>query len=197
MSEESEHIPLVYKIDIPSEFFNTVTGHHFDQCTMCETHLGFDTMYLIEKACKRVNSTLVYTLFEYAICLDCTLEMHNRMSKHSVASLQKFMAEKSHISSQRRHLEEDNLDYSNWLKTCVVNQKAATDLQEYNICGMFQGDSMILGDFPYLMSIEALEEMVKILSKETKDELDDFKRKHLGGPPEFEELFKNRPILVV
>jgi hypothetical protein len=62
---------------------------------------------------------------------------------------------------------------------------------------MFQGDKMLVGEFPYIISLEAMEELTELLSDETKDEFDDFKKNLLGGPPELEELLKGRPVLVI
>lgn len=195
--DESQENSLLYKeVEIPADFYNTLTNHYFTQCTICNTHFDEDSMYLIEKACKRVNSGFVHTIFEYSICMDCAVGFNEKMSKKSLEAMQHFMLLNSNITKQREKLAEEEADYSNWLSHCIVNCSSIESLTEYNICGMFRGDKMMLGDFPYMMSLEAMEQMVEILSKETKEELDNFKRTHIDGPPEFEELFKRRPILV-
>ena len=197
MENEENIRPFRNLIEIPSDFYNTNLEAPFTHCTVCDNRFTELDTYIVEKACKRVNKDIVYTLFEYAICLPCGESFNQEMSEDSLIAIQKYMVENANLQSNMKYMAEENPDYKNWLNKCIIKGTEREKLSEYNICGLFLGDKMMLGELPYLMSLEAMEELVEILSKKTKDEMDGFKRKHLDGPPEFEELFNDRPVVML
>ena len=48
-----------------------------------------------------------------------------------------------------------------------------------------------------MISYEAADEMVILLSNQTKDELNRFYKENLGVPPEFEEIFNSPKLLMI
>ncbi|MBD78663.1 MAG: hypothetical protein CL840_07075 [Crocinitomicaceae bacterium] len=185
------------EVEIPKEFHSIDEMGEFTTCCMCEKKVKESgEPYLIERSFKRVNESYENVLFEYAICFDCARKMNEAMSKESMAKLETYFSQYLTGERQRMKLEESQNDSMAWFNHCMVKGTAREDIFEYNICGLFRGDKMLLGEFPYLLSLEAMEEITELLSAETKDELDDFRRNHLGGPPEFEELLKGRPVFI-
>lgn len=195
MDNEDPIEPL--ETDIPEDFYNTMTQTRFETCTICHRPLEDEVTYVVEKAFKKVNSGVTHTLFEYAICMECASEFNQKMSSESQSALRLFMWQNANLGKNQRRAFEGDTDYRNWVSECMINGSSREELTEYNLCGMFRGDKMLLNEFPYMLSLEAMEEMQELLSAETKDELDNFKRQHLGGPPELEELFKTRPVVAV
>jgi hypothetical protein len=56
---------------------------------------------------------------------------------------------------------------------------------------------MLESIFPYAVSDEAMDQISELLSKETLDELDDFKGKYFNGPPEIAELINPKRLLAI
>ena len=57
--------------EVPKPFHADLTGVPMTNCVLCNCEFEEFTDYLIEKSFRRVNSGVVHTIFEYAICLDC------------------------------------------------------------------------------------------------------------------------------
>lgn len=183
---------------IPEQFHSIDTDGLFQNCCMCDKRVvESGEPYLIERSFKRQNNEIENVLFEYAICLSCAQQMNNSMSKESLASLQgyfKFYFHGPGLNKRRLEIEQDE---NAWYNRCMVKGTPRGELFEYNLCGLFIGDKMLLGQFPYIIGMDAMDEVVSILSAETKDELDNFKDTFLGGPPEFEEMLKGRPVMMI
>jgi hypothetical protein len=184
--------------DIPEEFHSVDTEGPFQTCCVCEKRLvESNEPYLIEKSYKRVNEEVEHVVYEYAICMECAQDMNGKISKESLSNLQAYFKSSLSPMSVVQRMEEREVNDKFWYSKCMVKGTNRTDTAEYNLCGMFQGDKMLVGEFPYIISLEAMEELTELLSDETKDEFDDFKKNLLGGPPELEELLKGRPVLVI
>jgi hypothetical protein len=198
--KESENESLYWPIpkDIPAKFYSEDNHSFFQNCTVCDKNLlESNTTYLIEKAYKRVNQELEHVVFEYAICMDCAQEMNSKISKESLNNMKEYYSQYFNSLSTVERMKLFKQDDDFWQRRCLVKNTPMGELTEYNICGLFQGKTMLVGEFPYIISIEAMDELVSILSEETKDEFDDFKRTYLDGPPELQELLKGRPVLVI
>ena len=70
------------------------------------------------------------------------------------------------------------------------------ELNEYVISAHCVEDKTILSFLPYMISETAMDEMTELLSKKTTDFLNGFRDKYFGLPPEFEDIFKRRLILL-
>ena len=180
------------KTEIPNIFYDTVNEEPIQKCIMCEIDLMESQIpYMIEKRFKRKEA-----IFEYAICINCAEQMRNQMSRESLQAVEKYMRENSELLEQ---LEQDDFDaehHENWMNTCAVTGNDISDLEEYQIFGLFQGKEMILNHFPHMIGGDSLESMQELLSAETKDELDRFRKEHFNIPPELEELFRGKPVLI-
>lgn len=169
----------------------------FENCCQCEKGLvESGELYLIERCFKRVNASYEHVIFEYAICLECAESMNQSLSKESLMTMQLYFYDYFRGEKRWQRLKLLAEDERYWNKGCLIKGTPREELSEYNLCGLFIGDKMVLGEFPYIIGDEAMEEIVELLSAETKDELDDFRKNVLGTPPEFEELLKGRPLLV-
>ncbi len=187
-------------IDIPEEFYSDGEGKPFETCVVCGKNLKDPgTHYVVEKAMKNyADNEYSVTVFEYAMCTDCYEEMQKGMSEESMRNLQgyyqKLIADKGgpYLSI---NLHEFNL--KKWLSNCFFKDKPVKEMKEYQLIGQFSGDKMVLNTPPMAIGEDVMEEMSELLSTQTKGEMDRFREQFLGPPPEIEELFKGRKILLL
>ena len=185
-----------YKLqDIPEEFYQDAEGKAFCECTFCGNDLGFEESYMIEKAFKaNPASGIKVTLYEYAICMSCSMKKMEAMSEESVQNIQVYM--KEHVYDKWGE-EEIPENYKDKLTTCPATGNSIIELQEYNYVGQFVGDQMVLGVFPMAIDASLGESIQDLLSESTKKEFDDFMDTITDIPPELRELFKSkRPVMV-
>lgn len=186
------------EVDIPNQFHSIDEEGPFESCCVCNTKVQKSgRQYLIERSFQRVSNDVENVLFEYAICMDCAQEMNQSMSEHSMQTLATYFASYFQGEGMFRRIHRISEDPNSWYNECMVKKTPRGEMAEYNICGLFQGKKMLLGQFPYIIGMEAMDEITELLSAETKDELDNFRDTFLGGPPEFQELLKGRPVLVI
>ena len=185
------HFPLVKWTEIPKVFWSDLSNQPFEHCIHCEKYLlEEDTEYLIEKAIQSTEKEGVYsTIFEYAICFDCADQMKAQLSESSIQNINRFYAEHVDMDARREqliaHTENTERD---WLKNCIVKHKPYQAGSEYQIYGQCSGKRFLYFDMPFMISGEAMEEMIELISDETMDELDRFKDDLISGPPEFKEI---------
>lgn len=187
-------------IRIPKPFYSFATGKPFTTCITCEKNLLVSgTQYLIEKAIiKYPQSTATDVVFEYAMCLECTENMRQTLSRTSVARIDQFFAERTDLVSRRQQLlQKKELNLDDWLKTCIVTNKPVEEITEYQIYAHCDGRDMFYGYAPYMLSGDAMDEIQDLLSPETKEVLDDFIDDHFGLPPELKDLIKDRNLLLI
>lgn len=185
-------------IDIPNEFHSDETKDLINRCQICDKELiTSESNYIIEKIIKNYNNTeLSATLFELAICLPCAEEMRKSLSEESKNKILDYFMQKADLTLRREKLLKEKFDLSAWISTCIFKNKSIYELGEYHLFAHCRGDQMIIDTMPYMVSFEAEDEMQELLSEETKRELDDFMRRNFRFPPEFEDIFKDKPLLV-
>lgn len=191
--------PKPNEIQIPSEYHSMETEMPFQNCIECETYLlDGKSDYFIEKAIKKYEGfTARDVIFEYAICIHCAERMKQSLSKESMATLENYFAQNIDMIERFNLINSESTNHKEWTATCMITGKPSTDFSEYQIFAHCRGDKMILGQMPYLVSGEALEEVSELLSDETKDELDDFGKRHFGPPPELEEELPFKRVLII
>lgn len=185
-------------LKIPSEFYPNGANQPFTNCTVCKCDLlKEDKLYVIEKAhCRDLGTGELKTIFEFAYCLSCIEVLRKEVSEESKQNLDKYMAEKTDLETRNRELEHYKLYESDiWLNNCVINNKSLDEINEYQIYALCSGEHLLNNHFPFMISGDALEDAMQILSKSTKDFLEDFWLEHVDLPPEFEDIFKTKPVM--
>lgn len=172
--------------EIPKQFYSVEHDAPFQNCLICNGALGSasDQPYLIEKI-YRGNEVIV----EMAICAQCLLNMQNEISEESALTLQKEFQQKvdweARFSQLLPHDDTEHVHPEKWLDRCVLQDTEREQCKNYQICGLFLGDQILLGQLPYLISGSAVESLGKLLSKKTRDHMGDFISDQFGMPPEF------------
>jgi len=187
----SELIKFLPKKPIPHDF-KDFEGNSFTHCVECDKDLVHSNEpYLIEKALKPGD-----VIFEYAICMPCASKLNEKISEESRKVLDRFFRKMQEPLENRMRSNLEDGDESLGIENCLLSGKATADLREYQIFGMFIGDQMVQGPYPYALDTAVLEELHDELSNETKDILDDFGDRHFDWPPELKELLKPKPVLI-
>ena len=178
--------------DISPDFLKSDTQTPFDSCLVCSKDVissGED--YFIERIMRRVpDFGVTETLFEYAMCMDCASNMKGEMSKESMQSIEAFFKE--------RIMSLDPFDrLINPLEKCLLTGKRIDESLEFSFHAHCRGAEMMESIFPYAVSDDAMDQISELLSKETLDELDEFKGKYFNGPPEIAELINPKRLLPI
>lgn len=182
------------KIDIPEKFKTFISEEFFQNCISCQKYLlKAKTLYVIEKAIKDNHVE-----FEYAMCMDCAEKMRKNLSDLSLARIGKYFEDHIESFDERIHLiEQKYKTVDDYLSTCLINGSPVNILNEYQIFAYCEGNKLLVSYFPYMISHEAIEEMQDLLSAQTKDELDDFTRRHFDLPPEWKETVKGKKFVLI
>lgn len=188
-------------MNIPKEFYSTETNTPLERCIDCERYLLDEGVeYIIEKAMRYYKTyDLDNTIFEYAICRKCADKMMASLSRSSLTKinahfeLHSDLPLRAHKNSKR----EDEPNIEELIGRCLISNTTREENREYQICCQCVGDQMVLSHMPYMLGMEAMEEIQELLSPETKRELDGFVGDNFGLPPEWKKAIEDRPVLVI
>ena len=181
--------------DIPRDFHSFEKEGLFTHCIECERDLlKGDCDYVIEKAFRNYQGFKAQdVIFDYAICMDCAMEIQKRMSKESMAKIQEYMQKQM----MERQQELSNRDLSNveeLYSKCMFTDVDKGSCEEYQVFAFCRGDQMNLQMPPYMVSGPILDEISELLSDETRDELNGFFNKHFSPAP---GMFEPDPRLIL
>jgi len=182
--------------EIPEEFYSASTGKLFESCIECEKSLlDEDTEYLIEKAVKNYPGYKAQdVMFDYAICMQCATKMHKKMSKESLVTLQEYFENNIDFQSKMDAMETG--DMQRLTKNCLIKNTPRNESTEFQLYAHCRGNKLFMGNPPYAICGEAMEEVMQLLSKSTKDELGGFFSKHFSPDPDLFEKDPSRLILI-
>ena len=189
--------PIRYWGDIPKRFYSDLDQKPFEHCLLCNKELLHKGVhYIIEKAYRSFGSEKAEkTIFEYAICLDCAEEYREQLSAESIKNIDEYMSQIDFATRSYKLLGKND---DEWLKECLIHKSGVGEEGEAQIYGLCDGDNFIYGEFPYMIRLEAMDEIVELLSSETLDELNRFKDRLTSGPPELQDILdKVGPRLLV
>ena len=184
--------------DIPKTFYNSNTESLFTHCSLCDINLQeSQQLYIIEKSVKRYPSMNAQeVIMEFVICMSCAIQMSESISEESKKVLDDFQEEKISILLEEKNIDNVDEYIKNQLSHCMFSKKNVSELEEYNMYCHCISDKMVLDMSPMIVDTKILMEVNEKLSKQTKDDLRGYKDKIVDIPPEFEDIFKDRPILV-
>ncbi len=171
-----------------------------DRCISCEKELiKSNSTYVIEKAIKPFEGFRAHsTVFEYAMCMECALKMRSKISAQSAQAISDYFTKNIDLIG-RYELDVDQAQFSiePWIDTCLVKGKNIRELGECQIYAQCQGDRLVIQEFPYMMSGQAIEEVMELISAETKEEFDRMKDDLVDGPSEFQDLLQGGPRVFI
>ncbi|MEJ2544515.1 MAG: hypothetical protein P8Y99_10650 [Calditrichaceae bacterium] len=186
-------------LKIPKIFYSDASGKPFDRCLDCNKDLlKGNQEYVIEKAFKKyIDYEANDTIFEYAICIDCAEKLFMSFSESSRKAIEGYFEQHVDIEAQlKKAADSDAFNLNDHLNKCMIKSLPIEDLQEYQMVCYCRGDQISMLRPPYMISGEAADEVMQLLSNETIDILNRFSDEFLGLPPEFKDLLKDKPMLV-
>ncbi|NOY49067.1 MAG: hypothetical protein GXO88_00650 [Chlorobi bacterium] len=185
-------------IDIPKSFHSDGDGKAFENCLVCGKYLlDGETSYVIEKAMKNYDGyEFSSTIYEYAICGNCHLELQKGMSEESILNMQDYYGQKIMLAGKHTMtIDLRTFDLDKWLSKCFFTEKPVGEMKEYQLIGQFKGNKLLLNTPPMVIGEDIIDDMAGLLSDKTIDEMNGFKERHLGPPPELEELIYGRKLI--
>ena len=190
---------ILRHIDIPHTFHSDHTESLFSTCLGCDgSLLDEGTDYVIEKAYRTYpNYDARDTIFEYALCIKCLVELQQQMSKESLQRIQSYFERHVDFASRFSAQNLDSVsDIHKRIDTCIIKGTPIEESNEYQLFGLFQGTKMLLSFFPYAIGGKAMDEIAALLSNKTLGEIDGFMDEHFSFPPELRKLFLERPTVL-
>jgi len=200
--DEAAQNPFSVKAtEIPESFHSFETGGPFQKCLVCGIDLVKSGMpYFIEKAFRKYPGYKAFDItYEFAMCFKCAENLRKELSIESQERMKQYMESKIDFEKRRHSMSglEPGKSLEPWLDHCLVSGEPLQDQNEYVLYGYFQGNNMMVSDFPYAIGPQAMDELTDLLSNKTLGEMDDFMGQYFTGPPEVNELFKpRRPVLL-
>lgn len=183
--------PFARFVPIPQEFHSLFNDGPFEKCLECERPLlTGNEPYVIERIFRGTEP-----IVELAICLHCRSSISDDMSELSRQRITAFLEERVVWEDRLDLLNEENSDPSVWFDNCVITKTPKIECSEYQIVGLCRGDQLALGPLPILVSGGAIEQINRLISKPTRDRMDDFRDTHFGMPSEFRDL-PNAPFII-
>ncbi len=180
---------------IPPQFYSFDSGEPFKRCVECDRPLDDDCEYMIEKAMKTYDGySATDVIFDYAICMNCAMVIRQSFSEKSLEAIEKYF---SNVVPRPTTILLDNSGYFNideCLGQCLITGKPQKELKEFQIYAYCKGNSLQRQVPPYMVSNEAVEDLLPLLSASTNDILDDFFKRHFSPDP---SIFNPIPRLIL
>ncbi|MCP4708358.1 MAG: hypothetical protein GY869_07025 [Planctomycetes bacterium] len=137
-------------------------------------------------------------IVEHAICLKCCLGKREDLSKESCGRIDRYFDQHIDMNRRRLHmLQAEQTDVEPWMSNCIVTGKHIDQGDEYQIYAHCDGEHMLFSGYPFMISAETLSQLQKLLSKKTRDFMNDFVGEYHGLPGEFIDNFDNSPMLLL
>lgn len=167
---------------IPAEFHSFKSDGPFTHCLECGRYLLDDDFeYVIEKAVRNYPGyTAKDVIFDYAICMNCAMEVQKGISEESMSKIQNYMQNKLAEKDQE---PKEVISVKEQISKCMISDKSVDDCTEYQIFAFCRGTQLSNQMPPYMISDEILDEIQELISDETRDELNGFYNKHFPTAP--------------
>ena len=167
-------------LETPRAFWSKTAGVPFDRCVVCNKHLlekGVD--HLVEKAFRGGE-----LLYEYATCAGCFDWLEGSLSVSSRWLCDDWLARNVDFEARfQKLMRVYPNDVAPWIANCAVTGTPVAELEEYQIEAVCCGTDLVLCHLPYAISGESVDEMLELLSSDSRRQLDRFTRDYLGVPP--------------
>ena len=194
-SESDLPEPITKFLEIPKILHSVQKDAPFETCISCGANLLTSSkLYVIEKVIRR-NEVII----ELAMCLSCRSEQSDDgMSETSAKTIQQFLNDKINFEQRLGMMAQVNQSDSidPWLERCLLSDQPAQMFSEYQVVALCKGPWIQRDFYPALISGTAAEELSDMLSKETRDWMDDFVGENFGMPSEFCEPPTFSPVLM-
>lgn len=182
---------------IPTELFSSDTTQPIKHCLVCDRYLlSPGTFYTIEKAIRQhVSMNHREVIFEAAVCQPCSETLHSALSLESRQRISHYFS-KHLVTFKTNPFARPKIGDHEWMRRCAIKHTVLSDAPEYHIVALCEGNHLVPGHVPIVLSMEALQEIEALLSAQSRGEMDDFIGKYFTGPPEVSEILRKRLVLI-
>ncbi|MFY0688325.1 MAG: hypothetical protein JXQ90_14220 [Cyclobacteriaceae bacterium] len=173
--------------EIPKEFYSFETNSPFERCIECDVDLIANNLdYVIEIAKKSYKGfSAEDTVFDYAMCINCAMKMRNEFSVESLKNMENYF---SNIKMQQElNTSNELLIIDDCLAQCAIKDIQKDEVEEYQIYAYCTGDKLNKTIPPYMISGQAIDEVLPLLSNATTEFLNGFFDKHFSPDPSLME----------
>lgn len=187
-----------YLREIPEIFYSSETGAPIKHCKVCNEYLLDGTDYVIEKSMVHYpSSNTTDLIYEFAICMDCMEKAMAEYSKESQQKMNQYFLNHMNFERQRDLIQTENFDYNEWLSECLITGKAKEKCSQFQICAQCVGGMMVFEHTPFLISGEAMDEVIQLLSHQTLGAMNDFRDRHFPPPEDLSPLFYDKDFVLI
>lgn len=162
------------EIHIPELLWSFETGEPFHRCLICNGDLIRNrTLYFINK-CFREDETV----FEIAVCLPCHQGLRSELSESSLSRIQNYLDE--FRVEEMMTPDHAQSSFEAQIQNCLIKKRPPNPREEKQIIAYCIGSNLVSHIPAMMLSWEAIQDMENLLSKATRDTMDDFTETYLG-----------------
>lgn len=164
------------------------------KCLFCSKDvIQSGEMYMAEAAFRQYpDKEVIDTIFSYVICLSCYEREKSSISLASQKTMQNFFEERIQVEQL-----QTKFDPKYGLSQCAINGLEAHQMESFQIGALCHERELAPGFGAMLFSEQAMDELILLLSDQTREYLNGIRDKLPSIPPEFEDLFKDRPLILM
>jgi len=158
-------------------FRSTEHDGPFPRCCSCS--LPFDEVpYQVSKHFKKDEP-----IIEFAICLDCNMNLVEEFSEESKAAAQRFYTTELTFDAAQERVERDGDTIENWVACCNVCERERAKLDRYSLNARFEKSNLLYEPPPICLCEKCEERFSEGLSKKTREIRDGFMKDHVIPDP--------------
>lgn len=185
-------------VELPELFHSSETKAPIKTCLVCEKYLLEKEEYIIEKAFTNYAGLNTQDLvWEFAICTDCMKTQMNEYSEESARKMGEYFQENMNFSHQNELRKNQNFAPHEWISKCIIKGTPIKDCAQYQISAQCMGKMMLFERTPFMISGEAMDEMIQLMSNETLGFFNDFREKHFPPPEDLSPFFKEKDFVLI
>ncbi|MEQ9309650.1 MAG: hypothetical protein RLN90_09360 [Balneolaceae bacterium] len=185
-------------VELPSLFHSSETGVPISTCLVCEKTLLDQQEYIIEKAFTNYPGIKTQDLvWEFAICTNCMKEQMNEYSKDSERKMTEYFVQNMDFTYQNELRTNQDFDPDKWISKCIIKGTAIKDCAQYQISAQCLGNMMLFERTPFMISGEAMDEIIQLMSNETLGFFNDFRGRYFPPPEDLSPFFKEKDFVLI
>lgn len=186
-------------INVPPIFYPEGKNEPFKYCQVCKKELlENNERYLIEKAYKQdLENKGRKLIFEFVYCLNCQEQIQSEFSPESKEKIDNYFNANTNLEKRYQGLTKNKLfDVDIWLHNCIVKNKPIDEVEEFQIYSLCEGGDMLFYHAPFMLCGEAMDDIMNLLSNKTLDIINGFWVDNIDLPPEMEDIFKTKKLIL-
>ncbi len=184
--------------EIPDLFHSSETGTPIEKWLVCEKHLLDQQEYIIEKAFTNYPGVKTRDLvWEFAICTDCMKTQMNEYSEESERKMTEYFQQNMDFTHQNELRTNHRFDANKWISKCIIKGTPIEDCAQFQISAQCVGNLMLFDRTPFMISGEAMDEIIQLMSNETLGFFNDFRGKYFPPPEDLSPFFKEKDFVLI